>query len=100
MPQCLLPFARLDWPFHDYSTPSRRQKALLGCIEVASTATGLHLPADTTDIKILGEGESNIKKRGTAYRYQRRKAYLGIAPTIGRAEAEIAEVQTLLKQVR
>jgi hypothetical protein len=47
-------------------------------IEVAPTTTGLHLPVDSTGIKMLGEGERKAKKHRAAYRRQWRKVHLGI----------------------
>jgi hypothetical protein len=49
-----------DWPVPDYSTVSRRQKALDVAIEVVSTATGLHLLVDSAGIKMLGEGDGKL----------------------------------------
>lgn len=39
---------------------------------------GLHMPADSTDIKFLGEGEWKTKKHGAERRRQGRKAHPGI----------------------
>jgi hypothetical protein len=78
MTQSLLHLAGLDWPVPDYSTVSRRQKTLQVAIGAAPTTTGLHLLADSTDIKMLGEGEWKTKKYGADYRRQWRKVHLGI----------------------
>jgi hypothetical protein len=78
MAQSLLGLAGLDWPVPDYSTVSRRQKTLQVAVEVAPTTTGPHLLVDSTDIKMLGEGEWKTKKHGADYRRQWRKVHLGI----------------------
>src|SRR6478672_13626860 len=62
MAQSLPGLAGLDWSVPDYSTVSRRQKTLQVAIEVAPTATGLHLLVDSIGIKMLGEGEWKTKK--------------------------------------
>ena len=62
----------------DYSTVSRRQKTLQVTIGAVPPTTGLHLLVDSTDIKMLGEGEWKTKKHGAEYRRQWRKVPLGI----------------------
>lgn len=78
MAQSLLKLAGLDWQLPDFSTVSRRQKHLAVTIEAQATTTGLHLLVDSTDIKMLGEGEWKTKKHGADYRLQWRKVHLGI----------------------
>ena len=68
--QSLLQLAGLDWSVLDYSTLSRRQKALRVAIDVMSTTSGLHVLVDSTGSKTLDEGEWKIKKH--------RKVHLGI----------------------
>lgn len=68
MAQSLLKLAGLDWQVPDFSTVSRRQKDLPVTIGAQPTTTGLHLPVDSTGIKMLGEGEWKTKKHGADYR--------------------------------
>ena len=77
MAQSLLKLAGLDWEVPDFSTVSRRQKHLTVTIGAHPT-TGLHLLVDSTDIKMLGEGEWKTKKHGVYYRCQWRMVHLGI----------------------
>jgi hypothetical protein len=50
-----------DWPVPDYSTVSRRQKALDVAIEVVPAAIGLHLLVDSAGIKMLDEGDGRLR---------------------------------------
>jgi hypothetical protein len=78
MSQSLLGLAKLDWQVSDFSTISRRQKHLSVRIGVQPTTAELHLLVDSTDIKMLGEGEWKTKKHGAEYRRLWRKVHLGI----------------------
>jgi len=51
----LLEMAGLDWPVPDFSTLSRRQKALLVEIPCQPSSGPLHLLIDSTGIKAVGE---------------------------------------------
>jgi hypothetical protein len=77
MAQRQLKLAGLDWQVADFSTVSRRQKHLAVTIGARLT-TGLHLLADSTGVRMLGEGEWKTKKHGADYRRQWRKVHLGI----------------------
>ena len=55
--QSLLALSGLQWPVPDFSTLCRRQRNLDAQVAYRSSATGLHLPLDSTGIKFLGEGE-------------------------------------------
>jgi hypothetical protein len=78
MTQSLLRLAGLDWPVPDYSAVSRCQKTLQVAIGAVPTTTSLHLPVDSTGIKILGEGEWKTKRHDADYRRQWRKVHFGI----------------------
>ena len=55
--QSLLRFAGLPWVAPDCSTLCRRQKDLHVQVHYRPSRSGLHLLADSTGIKFLGEGE-------------------------------------------
>lgn len=74
----LLKLADLDWPVPDYTTLSRRQKALPVTLGGRPSSGGLHLLVDSTGIKMMGEGEWKTRKHGASYRRQWRKLHIGI----------------------
>ena len=76
--QSLLRLADLSWAAPDYSTVCRRQKSLEVGVHYRATTQGLHMLADSTGIKFLGEGEWKTKKHGAERRRQWRKVHLGI----------------------
>ena len=76
--QSLLKMAGLPWAAPDYSTVCRRQKGLDVRVHYRPSRNGLHLLADSTGIKFLGEGEWKTKKHGAERRRQWRKVHLGI----------------------
>ena len=76
--QSLLKMADLPWAAPDYSTVCRRQKNLEVRVHYRATTQGLHMLADSTGIKFLGEGEWKTKKHGAERRRQWRKVHLGI----------------------
>ena len=56
----------------------RRQKSLEVQVCYRASDKGLHMLADSTGIKFLGEGEWKTKKHGAERRRQWRKVHLGI----------------------
>ena len=76
--ESLLGMAGLHWPVPDYSTVCRRQKSLDVQVRYRASDKGLHMLADSTGIKFLGEGEWKTKKHGAQRRRQWRKVHLGI----------------------
>ena len=76
--QSLLRMAGLPWTAPDYSTVCRRQKSLDVQVHYKASTKGLHMLADSTGIKFLGEGEWKTKKHGAERRRQWRKVHLGI----------------------
>ena len=76
--QSLLRMAGLPWSAPDYSTVCRRQKSLEVQVRYRASDKGLHLLADSTGIKFLGEGEWKTKKHGAERRRQWCKVHLGI----------------------
>lgn len=74
----LLRLIGLDGSVPDYSTLSRRQKALAVNIPYRGSKGPLHLLIDSTGIKAEGEGEWNARKHGGSKRRVWRKIHLGI----------------------
>lgn len=91
----LLRLAELDWAVPDFSTLSRRQKDLQVRIPVQKQQGCLHLLIDSTGIKMMGEGEWQVKKHGAGYRRQWRKLHLGIdAQTLEIRAIEVTDNRT------
>ena len=76
--QSLLKMAGPPWAAPDYSTVCRRQKGINVQVHYRPSGNGLHMLADSTGIKFLGEGEWKTKKHGAERRRQWRKVHLGI----------------------
>ena len=76
--QSLLKLMRLLCSTPDYSTVCRRQHRLDVQVHYRPSVKGLHMLADSTSIKFLGEGEWKTKKHGAERRRQWRKAHQGI----------------------
>lgn len=89
--ESLLRLVGLDWTAPDYSTLSRRQKTLAVNIPYRGSKGPLHLliplghccaipcrAADSTGIKVEGEGEWHARKHGGPKRRVWRKIHLGI----------------------
>lgn len=68
--QSLLKMAGLSWAALDYSTVCRRQKDINVQVHYRPSSNGLHMLADSTGIKFLGEGEWKTKKHGAERRRQ------------------------------
>ncbi len=68
----------LDWAVPDFSTLSRRQKALKVNIPCCGSGGPLHLLVDSTGIKVESEGEWNSRKHGGTKRRVWRKIHIGI----------------------
>ncbi len=62
--QSLLKMAGLPWAAPDYSTVCRRQKGINVQVHYRPSGNGLHMLADFTGIKFLGEGKWKTKKHG------------------------------------
>ena len=76
--ESLLRLIGLDWAVPDFSTLSRRQKALKVNITYRGSGGPLHLLVDSTGIKVEGEGEWNSRKHGGTKRRVWRKIHIGI----------------------
>ena len=76
--ESLLRMIGLDWAVPDFSTLSRRQKALKVNIPHRGLDGPLHLLVDSPGIKVEGEGEWNARKHGGAKRRIWRKIHIGI----------------------
>jgi len=60
----LIRLAGLDWQVPHYSTLSQRQQDLTVVIPYRARGGPLHLVIDSTGLKVLGEGEWNVRKHG------------------------------------
>ena len=76
--ESLLRLVGLNWSVPDFSTLSRRQKALAVNIPYRGSKGSLHLLIDSTGIKAEGEGEWNARKHGGTKRRLWRKIHLGV----------------------
>src|SRR6056297_2402087 len=76
--ESLLRLVGLDWTVPDFGTLSRRQKTLAVNIPYRGSKGPLHLPIDSTGIKVEGEGEWHARKHGGPKRRVWRKIHLGI----------------------
>jgi len=65
-----------DWPVPDYPTLCRHQKTLTVSLASRASAGGLHLPVDSTGIRMMGKGEGKTRRHGASYRRQWRKPVL------------------------
>ena len=87
----LVKLAGLDWPTPDFSTLCRRQKELDVTIGYRPAKDALHLlvpsrgllanrcrAADSTGIKVAGDGEWSARKHGPSKPRQWRKVHLGV----------------------
>ncbi|WP_037259944.1 IS5 family transposase, partial [Roseivivax halodurans] len=76
--ESLLRLVGLDWAVPDFSTLSRRQKALAVTVPYRGSEGPLNLLIDSTGIKAEGEGEWHARKHGGAKRRLRRKIHIGV----------------------
>ena len=72
----LLKMAGLDWPVPDTSTLCRRQKTVSIQVPFRRAGGPLHLLADSTGVKVRGEGEWQVRQHGPGRRRQWRKVHL------------------------
>ena len=86
--ESLLRLVGLDWTVPDFSTLSRRQKALNVRLPYRGSTGPLNLLIDSTGIKSEGEGEWNARKHGGPKRRIWRKIHLGIG-------AETSEIRAV-----
>jgi hypothetical protein len=85
----LLRMADLEhWPVPDYSTLCRRQKTVTIQIPYRRSDTPLNLLVDSTGVKMLGEGEWQVRRHGASRRRQWRNVHLAI-------DAETSEVRAV-----
>jgi hypothetical protein len=74
----LLKMADLDWAVPDYTTLWRRQKTLAVQIAYRRADGPLNLLVDSTGIKVLGDGEWQVRKHGVQGWRQWRKVHLAM----------------------
>lgn len=70
-------------PIPDYSTLSRRGKALQVSLPAARKSGRLHLVVDSTGLKIYGEGEWKVRIHGASRRRTWRKLHIGVDEATG-----------------
>jgi len=83
----LLKMAGLDWPVPDYSTLCRRQRTVTIQIPYRRSGGPLNLLVDSTGVKMLGEGEWQVRKHGPGRRRQWRKVHLAMDTATGDVRA-------------
>ena len=74
----LLKMADLDWAVPDYTTLWQRQKTLAVQIAYRRADGPLNLLVESTAIKVLGDGEWQVRKHGVQGRCQWRKVHLAM----------------------
>ena len=74
-------------PVPDYSTLSRRAKALNVTLADAASKGAVHLVVDSTGCKVFGEGEWKVRQHGYSKRRTWRKLHLGIDEASGEIKA-------------
>jgi len=79
----LLRLAGLDWPVPDYSTLCRRQSTVTVQIPFRRSDGNLNLLADSTGVKMRGDGEWQVRKHGPGRRRQWRKVHLAMDTATG-----------------
>ena len=79
----LLALAKLDLPVPDYSTLSRRSRALEIDLGVPQSARPRHLVLDATGLKVYGEGEWKVRQHGVSKRRTWRKLHLSVDADTG-----------------
>lgn len=85
----LLALAKLDLPVPDYSTLSRRSRALAVDLCVAGSAGAdrperpRHVVIDSTGLKVYGEGEWKVRQHGVGKRRTWRKLHLSVDAETG-----------------
>jgi len=87
MVESLLRLAGLDWPVPDYSTLCRRQKTVTIQIPFRRAGGPLNLLVDSTGVKVLGDGEWQVRKHGPSRRRQWRKVHLAMDTATGDVRA-------------
>ena len=82
----LLKLAGLDWPVPDTSTLCRRQRTVTIQIPDRHSGGSLNLLVDSTGVKMLGEGEWQVRRHGPSRRRQWRKVHLAMEAATGDVE--------------
>ena len=86
--QSLLEMLDLDLSAPDYSTLSRRHRELEVHVPVQPTDKPRHLVADSTGLKLYGEGEWQVRQQGWTQRRTWRKLHLGFDAHTGEVVAQ------------
>ena len=86
--QSLLSMLDLDLSAPNYSTLSRRHPGLQVDLPVKPTHKPRHLVADSTGLKLYGEGEWQVRQQGWTQRRTWRKLHLGFDAHTGEVVAQ------------
>ena len=86
--QSLLALLALELSAPDYSTLSRRHRGLKVLVPVQPTDEPRHLVADSTGLKLYGEGEWQVRQQGWTQRRTRRKLHVGFDAHTGEVVAQ------------
>ena len=86
--QSLLALLALELSAPDYSTLSRRHRGLKVLVPVQSTDEPRHLVADSTGLKLYGEGEWQVRQQGWTQRRTWRKLHVGFDAHTGEVVAQ------------
>lgn len=76
-----------DWPVLDFSTLCRRQKTVTIQISFWRSDGPLNLLVDSTGVKVLGNGEWQVRKHGPSRRRQWRKVHMAMDTATGDVRA-------------
>jgi Transposase DDE domain len=81
--ESLVDLLKLPITVPDYTTISRRQKAIQVILERYKKGESLHVVVDSTGLKVFGEGEWKVRQHGYSKRRTWRKLHLGVDEASG-----------------
>lgn len=76
--QSLFELMQIRLPVPNYSTLSRRKKALAINLPQRKTGEGIHVVIDSTGIKVFGEGEWKVRQHGWSNRRTWKKLHVAV----------------------
>jgi hypothetical protein len=87
--ESLIVLLKLEITVPNYTTISRRQKAIEVILERYKEDESLHVVVDSTGLKIFGEGEWKVRQHGYSKRRTWRKLHLGVDEASGEIVASV-----------
>jgi transposase len=87
--ESLFALMQIDLDVPDHSTVSRRMGKLAITLPVVPTCGSVHVVADSTGVKVYGEGEWKTRQHGISKRRTWRKLHLGINEETGEIVAAV-----------